>query len=152
MSARETSAVRDARPPAAVLRIVNPVLRALLPSRLGRLIPALALIEFTGRHSGRPLSIVVSWHQFEGDRVVLTPAPWRLNFTGGATAKVSWRGQVSAQVGTLERDPAVVARAIDAMILGGTSPRILGLSVPAGHTVRADEVLGREMVRFRPES
>ena len=146
--------VRDARPPRAVLRLLNPIVKTLLRTRASRAIPQIALLEFRGRRSGRRLSVVVGWYTVGDTRVVFTPAPWRSNFAGGAPATVRWRGLEEDQVGTLELDPATVARAIDLVIRAGTSPRTLGLRVPPGHIVTAGDVLRtrRAMVLFRPAS
>ncbi|MDP9222569.1 MAG: grhN, partial [Actinomycetota bacterium] len=113
-----------------------------------------ALLEFRGRRSGRRLSVVVGWYTVGDTRVVFTPAPWRWNFAGGAAATVRFRGLDEDHVGTLELDPATVARALHAVIRAGTSPRALGLRVPAGHTVTADDVVRtrRAMVLFGPAS
>lgn len=147
-----TASVSDARPPRALLRVLNPALRALLRTPASRAIPSLALLEFAGRRTGRHLSVVVGWHTLDSTPVVFTPAPWRANFAGGAEATVLWRGRHEQHVGALEVDPAVVADAIDAIIRSGTSPRALGLRVPAGHTITAEDVVGtgRAMVRFQP--
>ncbi len=144
--------VRDARPPRAVLRLVNPIVKALLRTRASRAMPQIALLEFSGRRTGRGLSVVVGWHALHDARVVFTPASWRSNFSGGAPATVRWRGLDEEHEGTLELDPAAVARAIDVVVRAGTSPRALGLRVPAGHTVTAADVVRtrRAMVRFRP--
>ncbi|MEP6527394.1 MAG: hypothetical protein ABJA86_09530 [Nocardioidaceae bacterium] len=149
-----STGVRDARPPRAVLRLLNPIVKALLRTRASRAIPQIALLEFCGRRSGRRLSVVVGWHALHNARVVFTPAPWRWNFAGGAAASVRWRGRDEDHVGTLELDPATVARAIDVVLRAGTSPRALGLRVSAGHTVTAGDVLRtrRAMVLFRPAS
>lgn len=87
---------------------------------------------------------------FDGEPVVFTPAPWRANFTDCAPATVCWRGRRQQYVGTLEDDPAVVAKAIDAVLHDGASPRALALRVPAGHVVTSDDVVrtNRALVRF----
>ena len=145
-------AVRDALPPAAVLAILNPLMKALLRSRASRAIGGLALIEFPGSRTGRRLSVVVGWHTLDGTPVAFTPARWRTNFAGGAAAAVRWRGRDEEHVGTLESDAEAVAQGINAVVRDGTSPRALGLRVPAGQAVTADDVrrTGRTMVRFRP--
>ena len=62
-------AVRDARPPAALLRVTNPILKTLLRTPVSRVIRPLALIEFRGRRSGRPIRVVVAWHVNPGQRI-----------------------------------------------------------------------------------
>lgn len=143
-------AVQDARPPRVVVGLSNPMLKRLLRTRVGRRMAKLALVEVTGRRSGRRLSVVVGWHEVDDTPLVFTPAPWQANFAGGAPATVHWQGRREERTGTLETDPAAVARALDVVIGGGTSPRALGLRVPVGHTVTAADVVGtgRAMVRF----
>lgn len=143
--------VRDARPPTAVLRVTNPILKVLLRTPLSRVIRPLALVEFRGRRSGRRIRVVVGWHTLGGAPVVVTPASWRGNFTGGAPTTVRWRGRRQQYVGTLEDDPAEVATTINAVLHNGTSARALALHVPTGHVITDDDVVRtrRAIVRFR---
>lgn len=140
----------DARPPASVLAVVNPLVARVLRSPLARPIGGLALLEFDGRRSGRRYEVVVGWHEAGGHRVTFTPAPWRANFAGGAVATVHHRGSASTWRGHLVTGPAEVAGALNDVLAAGTPPRLLGLRVPAGHRLTAEDVtaLGRAMVRF----
>ena len=146
-----TPTVRNSLPPPAVLAVLNPVMRAALRSPLGRLIKPLALLEFTGRRSGRRYRVPAGWHQADGAPVVLTPAPWRVNFAGGAAVTVYHRGRKQAMTATLVTDPEVVAAAVRAMLADGTSPLAIGLKIPAGHTVSPADVtsVDRAMIRFQ---
>lgn len=147
-----TSVVRDARPPSAVLAILNPVMRTVLPTVLGRLVRPFALIEFRGRRSGRRYRVPAGWHSAEGEAVVFTPAPWRANFAGSADAVVHYRGRTMPMIGTLVTDPATVAAAFRAVLATGTAPRLVGLDVPDAHELTASDVcsVDRAMIRFRP--
>lgn len=147
-----SSAVSDARPPAALTLVSNPLLKLVLRTRAGRRLSNLALIEFAGRRTGRRIAVVVGWHAVDGSPVIFTPAPWRANFAEGAAAIVWWRGRREERVGTLESEPVAVAHALDAVIRTGTSPRALGLRVPDGHAMTAADVTetGRSIVRFGP--
>ena len=144
----------DQRPPDRVVRGLNPVVRALLRSPAGRLIGGLGLLEFDGRRTHRRYRVVVGCHRLDGETVVFTPAPWRSNFTSGATATVLHRGQRQTLTGTLDTDPARVANALGRLIDSGTSPRALGLNVPAGHSITATDVetIDRAMIRFSDEN
>jgi hypothetical protein len=144
--------IGDARPPEAVLRVVNPVLRTLLRTPISRAMKGLALLRFDGRRSGRRFSVVVGWHVIDGVPVVLTPAPWRANFADGAAVTVRRRGRDERLVGRLETDPVTVAAAINALLAAGTSPRAIGLKLPDGHTFSPADVIatGRAMIRFVP--
>jgi hypothetical protein len=143
--------VRDARPPAALLRVTNPILKTLLRTPLSRVIRPLALIEFRGRRSGRPIRVVIAWHIIDGLPVVVTPAAWRVNFQDGTPATVRRHGRREQYVGTLESDPRVVAETIESALHDGTSARALALRVPDGHAITDDDVIrtGRAIVRFR---
>ena len=149
-----TTAVRDARPPAALIRLLNPILRVLLPSRLGRLVRPFALIEFTGRRSGSRYRVPAGLHRAGGFTVVFTPAAWRANFSGGASATLHHRGRTRQMIGTLITDPAEVADALRSVLAGGTSPRLLGLHIPSEHRVDASDIasVGREMIRFHTDN
>jgi len=148
-----TTVVRDARPPAAVIRFLNPIIRVLLPSRLGRLVRPLALIEFTGRRSGSRYCVPVGLHHAAGLVVVFTPAAWRANFSGSAPATLHYRGRSRRMTGTLVSDPAEVAEAMRSVLAGGTPPRLLGLDIPSEHRVDASDIasVGREMIRFHTD-
>jgi hypothetical protein len=147
-----TSLVGDARPPRLAVAMLNPMLKLLLRTPVGRSIRPLALLDFTGRRSGRRLSVVVGWHSLDGLPVVITPASWRANFTDGHKATVRARARSTELIGSLDTDPEAVARCIAALVDGGTAPRALGLSIPEGHTITADDVRhsGRAIVRFSP--
>jgi hypothetical protein len=146
-----STAVHDARPPAALVGSLNPIMRALLRTPVGRLVKPLALIDFQGRRSGRRYRVPVGWHEVDGAAIVFSPASWRVNFAGGAPATVHRRGHKGRMTGTLVTDPSEVATALQSVLAGGTSPRALGLDIPTGHTVTARDVMsvGRAMIRFR---
>ena len=144
--------VRDAPPPSAVMRVVNPLMRVVLRTPMARLIRPLALLTFDGHRTARRRQIVVGWHVLEGAPIVVTPATWRVNFTEARAATVRWRGRDSAWVGTLEADPVTVAAALDQLLRNGTSDRALALHVPPGHTITSADIVEtrRVIIRFRP--
>jgi len=142
--------IRDARPPTALVRAGNPLVRTVLRSPLGQWIDALAVLEFTGRRTGRRYRVVTGWHVLDGDGVVFTPAVWRANFASGADAKVRHRGTDRTMRGVLETESTTVADALNHVIGDGSSGRALGLSVPPGQRISADDVvrLGRAFIRL----
>jgi len=144
--------VKDARPSPTVLRIANPVIRCTLHTPLARAVKTLAVIEFAGRRTGRCRRVVVGWHLLDGSPVVLTPAPWRVNFTAPALATVRWRGRQADYVGTLTTDPGIVAAAVNTLLDNGTSSRSLALGVPREHVVTIQDIIDtdRAMIRFDP--
>ena len=146
-----TTEVRDARPPAAVIRVLNPIMRTVLPTPLGRLVKPFALLEFSGRRSGRRYRVPAGWHQTGGGPVVITPAAWRVNFADGTRASVRYRGHRLQMTGTLVTDPATVAETLQSMFDSGASPRNLGINMAEEHRITASDVasLDRAMIRFR---
>ena len=137
-----TATVRDARPPAILVRVLNPVMRVVLRSPLGRFVQPLALLEFSGRRTGRRYLVPVGWHEANARPVVFTPAPWRANFREPADVTVHHGGRARSTT-------ADVAEALRSVV-AETSPRAVGLDVPAGHVLSADDVIDvdRAMLRF----
>ena len=74
----QSYAVDVGHPPSALLRVVNPVLGALLRTPLaGPARKQLMVLNFTGRKSGRQFTIPVSAHVIDGDLYALAGAPWK---------------------------------------------------------------------------
>jgi hypothetical protein len=149
-----TDAVRDAHPPRALVRVLNPIVRTMLLTPLGHVATQLALLEFAGRRTGRRYRVVVGWYDVDGVGVVFTPASWRTNFVGGATAVVRHRGHAQHMTGTLVTDTSDVADALIAVLASGTSARALGLRIPPEHKLTATDVAAvrRAMVRLQPDA
>lgn len=146
--------LRDGRPPRALVRVLNPVMRTVLPTPIGRLVRSLALLEFAGRRSGRRFRVPIGCHPFDGGYLVISPAPWRANFAGGHPVTVHFRGHAEQMTGTLDADPDAVARTVQALLDEGLPPRMMGLKVRGGHRVTAEDVarLDRKLIRFVPGS
>jgi hypothetical protein len=143
--------LEDNRPPDAVLRFVNPLLRAVVPSPAGRVFPgSVGVLRFTGRRSGRTLRIVAGLHEVDGALVVFTSRPWRLNFRGGRAVEVAQSGRRRRGTAELVEDPEQVADALRHVLAAGTSPRMLGLRLEQGHVVAVQDVraTGRTLVRL----
>lgn len=103
--------ITEAHYPAALLRVVNPILRLLLrrSSFKGAAGKQLMVLSFTGRKTGRRYSIPFSGHRVGGDLYALTNAQWKHNFRGGASAEVLHAGKATTMRGELIEDPAIVA-------------------------------------------
>lgn len=146
----DTATARDARPPLLLVRLMNPVMRALLRTPLGRVIRPFALLEFSGRRSGRRFLVPVGWHAIATGSAVFTPAPWRANFAGGIPVTVHHRGRSRALMGTLEADPRCVAAAMQSLIERQGSLRQIGVDVPHGHHVTEADVsaVDRALITF----
>jgi len=143
--------LEDNRPPDAVLRFVNPLLRAVVPSPAGRVFPgSVGVLRFTGRRSGRTLRIVAGLHHVDGALVVFTSRPWRLNFRGGRAVELASSGKWRRGTAQLVEEPEQVADALRHVLAAGTSPRLLGLRMERDHVVAADDVraTGRTLLRL----
>ena len=147
-----TAVARDARPPVLVVRAMNPIMRVVLRTPLGRLVRPFALLEFHGRRSGRLLRVPVGWHETDTGHVVFTPAPWRANFHGGAAVTVHHHGRRLELVGTLDDNPDTVAAALQSLVDRRGSLRSVGIDIPDNHRVTTTDVqaVDRALIRFEP--
>ena len=85
----QSAAVIPSHPPEAIMRVMNPLLRKLLPTPFaGGARREFMVLSFTGRKSGRQFTIPVSAHLLDGRLYALAGAPWKVNFRGGAPAQV----------------------------------------------------------------
>ena len=141
---------REARPPDWMLRLLSPLLRRLLTSRAGHLLPALAVLEFRGRRTGRPYRVVTGWYRQDDQEFAVTPSPWRHNFDGGAPLTVTSRGRKRSGHARSEPDPSVVAPVLRRLMQAGTSPRALAMSLPPGRELTEADVIAtrKALIRF----
>lgn len=142
--------VVDVLPPPTLLRVLNPTLRWALRTPLGRGAAGLALLQFTGRRTGRDYRVPVIWRELEGTPFVLTPAPWRANFAGGAQVLVHHRGRSHPMLATLDGDAEAAARAVRCLLARGVPDKQLGMRISADHTVDTEDMrrLDRRLIRF----
>ncbi len=143
--------VRLAPPPAVLMKVANPLFRRLLPSRMGRRMGDLTLVEFTGRRSGRRISTPVSVHTVDGMSFTTTERPWRLNFIGGAPVRLTREGRPMTGTATLlDMTPEHVGALIKRLLDSGRPPRRLGIRISRGHTPTADELaaLGLSVISY----
>ena len=83
----QSHAITVSHPPAAILRVANPILRFLLRTPvMGAARKQLMVVSFNGRKTGRQYTIPLSAHRIDNDLYALTPAPWQRNFRDGAAA------------------------------------------------------------------
>src|SRR5579875_2173666 len=98
--AEQSHAIEPGHPPALLMRVVNPLLGVLLRTPLGGPVRRrLMVLRFSGRKTGRPLSIPVSAHLIGGQLYALTGATWKQNFRDGANAQVVHDGATRAMRG-----------------------------------------------------
>jgi hypothetical protein len=106
----QSHSITVSHPPAAILRVVNPILRFVLRTPvMGAARKQLMVVSFTGRKTGRQYTIPLSAHWIDNNLYALTGAPWKHNFRGGAAAEVFHDGKTTSMHGELIEDPSVVA-------------------------------------------
>jgi hypothetical protein len=135
--------VEDHRPPPAVLRVVNPVMRTLLRSPLHRAVSKqLMLLSVQGRKTSRTCCVVVGRHQVDGMFLVSASGSWRYNLRGGAPVHVTLDGVQHAGHAELEEDPDEVARIYRQLLetLGPDRASVLGLRVNVERLPTPDEL------------
>src|SRR6266566_5711132 len=135
-------AVEAAHPPAAMMRVGNPVMRGLLRSPAGGpMRRQFMVLRFFGRRTGRRYDIPVVAHRQDGGLYALTDAPWRNNFRGGADVEVTLDGYVIRMRGQLLDAPETVAplyaRAVDHFGVK-RAQRMLGLKIDTPGTPAAE--------------
>jgi len=136
-------------PPAALIRVLNPIMRAVLPTRLGRRMQPLAILEITGHRTGREHRIPVGLHDVDGEHVIFTDRPWRENARGGADVVVAAGGRRRPGYAELIDDPVTVGESLAAAV-GQVGPRRLGLAVTGTTPTTADyAATGKSMIRIR---
>jgi hypothetical protein len=145
------TAVEPAHPPAAMLRVTNPVVRLLLRSPVGGpMRRQFMVLHFYGRKTGRRFDIPVVAHRLGEELYSLTDARWRHNFRDGADVEVTLDGHVTRMRGQLLEDPAVVApiyaRSIDQFGVK-RAQRMLGLKIHTPGTP-ATEALAEAAKRY----
>jgi hypothetical protein len=153
--------ITKSHPPKAFLRlVVNPILARLLHTPLaGAARHQFMVVDFTGRKSGRPYSLVLSAHLIDGILYALSGANWKANFRGGAPARVLHDGKTAAMRGELITDTALVgalyARCADSYGVK-KAERVMGIGfrdhrMPThDQFVEAVEELGLRAIRFTP--
>lgn len=134
-------AVEDARPPKALLRLVNPIMVALLRSRLHRLASKnFILLTVTGRKSGRSYTLPVTRHeQPDGTLVVSAAGSWRHNLRGGGDVRVTLDGRERTAHVTVEEDPVRAAEVFKG-VLDRSTPRDVGVKVNVDRSPTSEEI------------
>jgi deazaflavin-dependent oxidoreductase (nitroreductase family) len=133
--------VESAEPPRAVVRVVNPLLRAILRSPLHRLASGqLMLLTVTGRKTGNSYTIPVGRHQSaDGAFLISTGGAWRHNLRGGSDVRVTLEGRERHGHAVLEEDPKRAAEVFKEM-LARSNERMLAVKVNVKRSPTADEI------------
>ena len=100
------SAVERVKPPEAMVKVANPIMRWLLESPLHGLVDKhLMLLRFRGRSTGRAYVVAVGRRTIDGQLAALTNSGWRVNFRGGAPVEVTLEGEHRRGDAELVEDP-----------------------------------------------
>lgn len=119
-----------AHPPRAVLRVLNPTVRFLMRTPLGKPMRQwLILLRFTGRKSGRLLEVVITAHRLDGELIVLTDGRWRVNFRGGRDLEWDYQGRTTAGRGVLVEEPHAVGE-IYRRVISELGPKVASQRTP----------------------
>ncbi|HEY1842746.1 MAG TPA: hypothetical protein VGG53_21485 [Mycobacterium sp.] len=106
----DSHAVTASHPPQTLLRLINPIFTLLLRTPFaGAARNQFMAVDFKGRKSGRPYSLVLTAHLIDGILYALTGATWKANFRDGAPAQVLHDGKTNTMRGELITDTAHVA-------------------------------------------
>lgn len=155
----ETPSIERVHPPAALMRVANPVMRRLLASRAHRLVSGqLLVLHYHGRRTGTRYDVPVGYRTHHGALEVLTNSGWRVNFRGGRDIEVTHRGQRRRAHAVTIEDPPTVAATYNELIadLGvQQAQRRLGIRITGDRPPTADELadavqrLGMSIVRIQ---
>jgi hypothetical protein len=156
VSKKHGPAVQDNPPPAAVLAVMNPIVRTVLRSPLHRAFSKdLMLLHVTGRRSGRVYVVPVGRHEHRGQLVASAGGSWRRNLRHGADLEVTLDGRRRHAYGELVEDPQEVAEVFRDMLADEgikRAPR-LGLQVNVKRAPTLEELrvalADRKVVRLR---
>ena len=144
-----TAGVRSVHPPAWVMRwIVNPIVRTVAESPVGRRMSGIVVLRFDGWRSGRHYTIPAVAHQIDGEMVVFTDARWAANFRGGRALDVQQAGTRCSTTARLVEDAPTTAGLLR-RVLETKKPSALGLSIDGGYTPTDEELFSaRHAIRL----
>jgi hypothetical protein len=104
-------AVERVKPPDAMIKIANPIMRWILGSPLHGLFDEhLLLLHFRGRKTGHAYTVVVGHRNVDGRMGILTNSGWRVNLRGDAPVEVTLKGGLRRGRAELVEEPEKVAR------------------------------------------
>lgn len=152
----ERPPVEERIPPRLVLRVANPLLRALLRSPFHRPFSSyVMLIAVRGRKTGRVYTVPVGRHESGGTFLICADGQWRRNLRGGAPVTLTVDGFERTGYAELDENPDEVAAVYHTLLnrYGRIGIAVLGLRINIGRRPTVDEikpaVTGRAIARVR---
>ena len=132
--------VENAEPPSAALRVLNPLMKALLRSPLhGAASKHMMLLTLTGRKSGRTYTLPVGRHEIDGRLVLSAGGNWRHNLHGGADITLLIDGRERKANAVYEED---IDRSAEVFrrLLEGSGPRAMAVKVHVDRPLTAEDI------------
>ena len=100
--------IERVHPPKLLMRLVNPLMRA-LASRSELVQSFVLVLHYRGRRTGQRYDLPVGYRLVDGRILLFTNSEWRHNFRDGREIEVTYRGQRRPARATLIDEPAIVA-------------------------------------------
>ena len=148
-------AVEDHPPPAAVISILNPIVRTVLRSPAHRAFSKdLMLLHVRGRRTGREYVVPVGRHEHHGELVASAAGGWKRNLKNGADCDVTLDGRRRHAHGVLVDDPHEVAVIFSDLLaaMGRDHANRLGLKLNVDRLPTLEELsaalVGRNIVQL----
>ena len=122
--------IERVHPPKLLMKVVNPLMRALAVR--GRAVRSFVLIlHYAGRRTGHRYDLPVGYRMVDGRILLFTNSEWRHNFRGGREIEVTYQGQRRPAKATLINEPEIVTDVYQRRFaeLGFRAQRDLGVRV-----------------------
>ncbi len=143
--------------PVWMVKLVNPVLKAVLRSRWHRLLSgAFTLITYKGRRSGKLYTNPICYFEWDTDELLAySTNRWWINVRDGQPVTLLVKGQELEAIPTVIHDPEAVVNTLAEFIkrLGVKKTKMLLLSLPSDRQPTHEELRvstqGRTFVTFK---
>lgn len=143
--------------PKWIFKLMNPIMKALLRSRLHRLVSGtLMLLTYQGRKTGKWHTNPVGYFEWDKDELMaFTSGRWWVNVRDGTPVTLLIKGQRLEAVPTVIHDREAVIQTVEEFIqrLGAKKAGMLMLGLPSDRQPTSDELRGippgRTFVRFK---
>lgn len=108
---RKVKPISETKPPGAIFKVVNPIMRRVLRSPKAKIGDAILLLTFTGRTTGKKFTTPVGYRRTGDNTVVLyTDSPWYKNMLAGAPVEVVIKGEQMSGWAVATDDKELIVR------------------------------------------